>query len=125
SDLIETPNLQQQGAGVLTVWLAKYVLGVDAGNERALPEQNRGWFALYALLSLGYRLMVIFGLIWFFYRAAQPYRAEVLVAMFGAMIVTAMVLIPAAGGVRYMASPGRTREVRWRRAALWSVVLLV
>ncbi len=124
SDLIETPNLQQQGAGLLSSTSARWMLGIDTGNDRTLPERNRPAFALYAILSLIYRWLVVVGLLWFFYRAAQPYRAEVVVALLGTLVIAAMVATPAIQGVRSMALPGRMQEVAKRRATIWLLLLL-
>ena len=62
SDLVDTPNLAEKSSALVRGWLVRYGLGIDDEPEPLAPRRRQGWFALYAVAALGYRVLISYGM---------------------------------------------------------------
>jgi putative peptide zinc metalloprotease protein len=115
SDLLETPNLQQQSTAVVQGALSRWLLDVEPAGERLLPERRRGVLAVYAVASWLYRLLVVFGILWFLYKVVEPYRLQVVVELLGVLVIGGLVVRPLGQAFTFLSHPARRREVNWLR----------
>jgi putative peptide zinc metalloprotease protein len=133
SDLLETPNLGQQSTAVVRGALSRWLLDVEPASERLLPERRRGLLAVYAVAAALYRLLVVFGILWFVYKVLEPYRLQVLAELLGLLVLGGLVVAPIGRAAAFLSHPARRRDVNWLRfallagasAAVAAVVLLV
>src|SRR5687768_16570040 len=79
SDLLDLPSLQQQARALQRRTMSRWLLGIDEGNERMLPERRRWLLALYGVASVGYRWFVAFAVLWFLHATLKPYGLDPLV----------------------------------------------
>jgi putative peptide zinc metalloprotease protein len=122
SDLIEVPNLQQQSTAVVRGALSRWVLDIEPESERLLPERRRGALAIYAVAATIYRVLVVFGILWFLYQVLKPYRLQVIAELLALFVVGGLLIAPLARLLTFLSHPGRRREVNWLRFSLFSLV---
>ena len=105
ADLIEVPNLRQRSQAALVRYLARWLLGLDLPRESAVDERDEGWLACYAAACLVYRVLVLFGIVFFLVRFLKPYRLELLAYGLLAVALSAMLLGPARRGFEFLRNP--------------------
>lgn len=109
SDLIETPNLAEKSAAVVRHAASRICLGYDLPADPMLPEQRRGWFALYAAASMVYRLVLTFSIMMFLMAWLRPYRLEVFARTFGLISLSSIVAPPLYRFARFAVSANRAK----------------
>jgi putative peptide zinc metalloprotease protein len=124
ADWLEVPNLAQQSQGLLARGAAEFFLGIAPPADRSLPQRRRGLLAAYAIASILYRWLVVFGILWFCYRMAKLHGAEVIVVGLAALVIAGMVVVPARSLVRFLHSQPVRRDAHWNRAWLLAAVAL-
>jgi putative peptide zinc metalloprotease protein len=107
SDLIEIPNLRQKASTILNNKLAYYCLGIEEPDDPFLPQRNQAFFAVYTVASFVYRLMVLFGIIWFLYKVFEPYGLKVVSQTLAFVSVVSLVTMPVYKLGKYFSVPGR------------------
>ncbi len=118
SDLLEVPNLHQQSRALLVRGLARFFLGLELHDERAVPDRRRGLLTAYAVASTLYRWVVVIAILWFCRRVLKSYRLEPLAVALAAVVVIGMMMAPVLSGARLLRNPAWRGAVRRRRAAL-------
>lgn len=118
SDILEVPNMGQQSDALVKHWLAKWFLGIDLYNRRALPQQKRMLLAVYDVSAKIYRLFIVAAILWFMYQLLKPYGLQVLAQMLALTVLGGMFIVPTYRGVKFLADPMRNREVKWVRFLL-------
>lgn len=124
ADLTETPNLSAQASAILRSDLAALLLGVDLRTEQEPRLGRRAALALYAGASVVYRSMLLFGVLWYLYKTLQPHRLEVLAAALSYAAAAGFVIPPLLQFGRFLSNPVWRRLVRWRRAAVSSLLIM-
>ncbi|MCE9607590.1 MAG: HlyD family efflux transporter periplasmic adaptor subunit [Planctomycetia bacterium] len=94
ADVVETPNLAEKSAAVIREFFARVCFGNTDAGDPLLPARNRGWFAIYGIGSLVYRVLVTSSIYLFLLAWLQPYRLEVLARAFGLIALATMLVIP-------------------------------
>ncbi|MBN8626397.1 MAG: HlyD family efflux transporter periplasmic adaptor subunit [Planctomycetes bacterium] len=112
SDLVETPNLAEKSTALLRSWLVRFGLGLDDEPEPLAPRRRQGWFALYAVASLAYRVALSYGIFLFLMEWLRPYHLEVVARMFGLMALAGFTVMPAWRCARFFASSARRDRMR-------------
>jgi putative peptide zinc metalloprotease protein len=129
SDLLEIPNLRQKASAILVRWLGRCVTGVARPPDPFLPARHRGVFAVYALAAAVYRWIVAAAILWFLYRALEPYGLKIVSQLLVAMSLYSLALRPVGQLATWLCVPGRTRQVDKLRIAgslcLFAAVLAV
>jgi putative peptide zinc metalloprotease protein len=118
SDLVEMPNLAQRASSVVNRAFARICLGVDVPSDRALAERRKWPLALYAVLAIAYRLLVLVLILWFMYEVLKPHGLQSLAVLVGCVAMAGVLAVPVAGAARMMRDPVRRRQVRRPRVVL-------
>lgn len=121
SDLTDTPNLRALGRAAAVGFLTRVFLGK---RQPANDSQRRGnWLVVYGITSAIYRALVVVGIAWFLHEMLEPYGAQLLSWIIGALMLTALVSQPAVELTRFLRRPGWERDIPWRVAS-WRTGLL-
>lgn len=118
SDLLEIPNLQQQSSALLQRTLGRWLLGIEGGSDRMLPERRWWLLALYGVASTGYRWFVTGAVLWFMHAVLKPYGLEAVAKGLAVFVVAGMLVVPTWQLIRFLSDPTRNKEVSWRRFSL-------
>lgn len=76
SDFLEVPNLSQKAQESLWNRFGETCLGIEPRQDPFDPRQNHGWFTLYAVASVIYRLFLTVTIGTFLYQVLKPWRLE-------------------------------------------------
>ena len=125
SDLVEIPNLRQQAGALIRNALSQWFLGTEIGNQRLLPERRRGFLIGWSLAALGYRVVVVWSILWFVHAVLKPYGLQSLAAAVGIVTVTGMILGPLVQLVMLLKNPFWSRTVNWPQFRIRSAIALV
>ncbi len=123
SDLVEVPNLAHRSRTALLGILRSLCLGLPWDKESTLPPRQRGLFAAYALASVCYRWMVLILILWFLSTVFAPYGLEPIGHLAIAVTLIGSVVLPLWKSLRYLAAPGRMRQVKKPRLFATSLVV--
>ncbi len=115
SDILEVPNLAHKARSALVGLLRQWCLGIKWQDQFGLPPRKRFWFALYAVSSVLYRWLVVFGIIWFLSEVFEPYGLQVIGHMLIGMSLFGLIIMPLWKSFRYFQVPGRLRQVKLAR----------
>jgi putative peptide zinc metalloprotease protein len=124
ADWLEVPNLGQQSQALLHRLMAWFFLGSVPPADRSLPQRSRWLLVVYAAAATLYRWLVVLGILWFCYRLAKAYRAEVLAVGLAILVIAGMLAAPAWNLVRFLNQPAVRRGILWTRAWLLTVLVL-
>ena len=112
ADLLQMPNLRQRGAQYLTHLVDTKAFGLrDSGFDAGRRE--RGWLAVFTVLSFLYRIIVVLGIALFI--GAQYFFIGVLLALW---VVVGSIVIPLCKGVNHVFTSPRLQRRRDRALAL-------
>lgn len=123
SDWLEIPNLSEQSAGAMRGALGRLFLGSDFADDRLSDVTRRAWLLTYGILSTGYRLALTAGILWFLYLALEPRGLAVVAEIIAAVTIVGIASRPAADAWKFVRSPLRSANVKWRRPIVASVLL--
>jgi len=115
TDLVEIPNLRQQAGALFRNWMSIWFLDTELANRRLLPQRRKMFLASWHVASWLYRLLVVWGIMWFVHRVLDPYGLEPLVIVLAGLTVTGMFLSPVVRLVNLLSSPFWSRTVNWSR----------
>lgn len=119
SDLIEIPNLRQR-ANAHLLWLAeRYLCRNEAAYRSESTPGERRWFLSFGVLSFGYRVLVLGGIIMLI--ASKFFFAGVLLALWS---VITWIGLPLIRGVTFLLASPRLHAVRARGIATTFVIVL-
>lgn len=126
SDLVETPNLAQASAQAVREMFERWYLGIapasdDLGRDSLVRRMG---LAAYATASLAYRVVVVFGVLWFLHRATEPYRVEVFAQAIAMLVVAGWVAAPLKRLGSRIGQTDWSEKMRPRRASLSLAILL-
>jgi len=115
SDLVEIPNLRQQAGALFRNWMSVWFLDTELANQRLLPQRRQAFLVTWHVASWLYRLLVIWGIMWFVHRVLDPYGLEPFVVVLAALTVTGMFLPAIVSLFNLLTSPFWSRTVNWSR----------
>lgn len=115
ADLVEIPNLRQQAGALFRNWMSIWFLDTELSNQRLLPQKRKAFLATWHVASWTYRLLVVWGIMWFVHRVLDPYGLEPLVVVLAALTAAGMFLSPLISLVNLLTSPFWSRTVNWSR----------
>ncbi|MFT5092010.1 MAG: putative peptide zinc metalloprotease protein [Porticoccaceae bacterium] len=115
SDLVEIPNLRQQAGALFRNWMSVWFLDTELANQRLLPQRRKAFLVTWHVASWLYRLLVVWGIMWFVHRVLDPYGLEPLVVVLAALTVAGMFLSPIVSLFNLLTSPFWSRTVNWSR----------
>lgn len=118
SDLLEIPNLRQKAASVLRSQLNAWFLGLPMPVDPFLPRRRLWLFALYSVASALYGWLITFSILWFLYRALEPYGLKLIGQMLAAGMLATLFGIPLWRAIRFFFVPGRAQRVKPLRMAI-------
>jgi putative peptide zinc metalloprotease protein len=107
ADLIEIPNLANRALRYLGYLVERYVLRVPETDAPVATPAEKAWFVFYGITSSIYRALVTVAIALFI--AGKFFVIGVLLALWA---LVAMVVVPAAKGVRYLIDNPRLRQQR-------------
>jgi len=123
SDLVGVPNLAQRSRDVLRNAGSRLLLGVEvAPTEPSL--RSRLGLGCYGWASLGYRLVVLFSIVWLVRQALAPRGLAILADLLLVPIVAGVFVMPMVEAIRLLARPARRRRLRHGRAAVAMLIAL-
>jgi len=109
SDWLEIPNLQQQAGAAWRGALARFFCGIREPRDRTVKE-HRFLLLSYGVLSLAYRIVLTFVILWSLYAWLQPHGFGILVQGLAVPLVGTLVVLPAVSAARFL----RSHDVRAR-----------
>ncbi len=112
ADLIEIPNLRQKSSTILNHKLGYWCLGLEEPDDPFLPQRNQALFAVYTVASMVYRLVVLFGIIWFLYKVFEPYGLKVISQTLAATSVVSLVAMPIYKLWKFFSIPGKIDKMK-------------
>ena len=115
SDLVEIPNLRQQAGALFRNGMSVWFLDTELANRRLLPQRRKAFLVTWHVASWLYRLLVVWGIMWFVHRVLDPYGLEPLVIVLAALTITGMFLSPVVSLFNLLTSPFWSRTVNWSR----------
>ena len=115
ADLVEIPNLRQQAGALFRNWMSIWFFDAELANQRLLPQRRRAFLATWHVASWLYRLLVVWGIMWFVHRVLDPYGLEPLVVVMAALTAAGMFLSPLISLINLLTSPFWSRTVNWSR----------
>ena len=130
SDLIEIPNLRQKSSTILNNKMAYYCLGIEEPDDPFLPQRNQAFFALYTVASVIYRMMVLFGIIWFLYRVFEPYGLKIVSQTLAFVSIVSLITMPIYKLIKYFSVPGKVDKMNRKNihatlAVLTALILFI
>lgn len=123
SDWLEIPNLGQRSTSILRQCLLNWFAGIDPSDEAPKDRIGQGGLLLYAILSIGYRLVLTAGILWLLYRTLEPRGLALVGQLLAWVVLASMIFRPAADAWTFLQDPIRSGKVNWRRLALVSAAL--
>jgi putative peptide zinc metalloprotease protein len=118
SDIVETPNLSEKSSAVVRRFLVVNCLGIDSPEDPMLPRSRRGWFALYAVASAVYRVLLTFSIVMFLLEWLRPYDLEVVARTFGLVSLATMAGVPLYRLMKFLKANMQNEKLRRSRWAL-------
>lgn len=109
SDLIDTPNLQQQGHMETTYYIEKYLFGRKDGISIATSSKESVLLILYNIASTMYRFIVFGGLLFF-----VSTKLLLLSVVMGTFLFISWMVVPLIKGIKYIVSGPGIARVRGR-----------
>lgn len=113
TDLVEIPNLRQQAGALVRNWLSQWFLGTEMANRRLLPQRRQVFLTAWHVTSWLYRILVVWGILWFVHRVLDPYGLEPVMLAIAVLTVTGMFLSPLIGLINLLTSPFWRHTVNW------------
>lgn len=113
SDFVEIPNLRQQATELTRNLLGAFFFDSRGGNPRLLPERRRVLMVVWYIAALIYRLVVVWGILWFVHALLEPYGLQPLVVYFALTTIGAMLIGPIMQIRARLSSPFWSRTVNW------------
>ncbi|MDA0921220.1 MAG: HlyD family efflux transporter periplasmic adaptor subunit [Planctomycetota bacterium] len=124
SDLVEIPNLRQQAGALFRNWMSVWFLDTELANRRLLPQRRKVFLTTWHVAAWVYRLMVVWGIMWFVHRILEPYGLEPLVVVMAVLTVAGMFLSPVVSLFNLLTSPFWSRTVNWSRFRIRTLCIL-
>jgi putative peptide zinc metalloprotease protein len=124
ADFTEIPNLRQQAGAHVKSSLGRWFLGAEMANRRLLPEQSKTFLTLWYIAAIVYRVIVVWGILWFVHAILEPYGLEAIAALVALMTVSSMVLAPLLKTKSALTNPLWNRNVNWSRLRIRSLLVL-
>jgi putative peptide zinc metalloprotease protein len=112
ADWLEIPNLWRRAWLYLGYLCERYAFGRREAEPPATTPGEKGWFVVYGVASLAYRVVVVTALVMFLGRHAFYFAV-----VFAAVIAVGWIVLPAGKAVAYLATSPRLRKVRGRAVA--------
>ncbi|MDA1161559.1 MAG: HlyD family efflux transporter periplasmic adaptor subunit [Planctomycetota bacterium] len=124
ADLVEIPNLRQQAGTLCRNWLSIWFLDTELASRRLLPQRRKLFLAAWYVSSVLYRVLVVWGILWFVHHLLAPYGLEPFVIVMAILTVAGMLLSPLAQLINLLSSPLWSRTVNWSRFRLRTILTL-
>jgi putative peptide zinc metalloprotease protein len=125
ADMTEIPNLRQQASAHVKNGLGRWFLGSEMANRRLLPEQSKTFLTLWYVAAMVYRIVVVWGILWFVHAILEPYGLGVIAGLVAVLTITSMVLAPLLRTQAALSNPLWNRNVNWNRLRIRSLLVLV
>ncbi len=123
ADLVEIPNLRQKATEVLRRWIFGVCLGVELPEDPFLPKRRRFFLAMYTVLAVVYRWLVVLSICWFLNAVLKPYGLQIIGRIIAAIGFFGLVVVPAWQFIQFFRVPGRYQEVKTHRVVITLAVL--
>lgn len=125
ADLLEIPNLRQQASALIGNALGRWYFDADVANQRMMPERHRLLLATWGLGSGIYRLVMLWGILWFVDEILEPYGLQPVAVVLAAISVAGVLLGPLWVVGQLVSNPFWSRTVNWPRFWWRSLLTLV
>lgn len=112
SDILEIPNLRQKAGEILNRKLGQWCLGLKPPDNPFLPERNQTLFAIYSIAAVIYSWVVLFSILWFLQRIAEPYGLQSIGRTVAVFAMWGMFGAPLWKLFKYFKVPGRLEQVK-------------
>ena len=112
SDILEIPNLRQKASEILNRKLGQWCLGLKPPENPFLPERNQTLFAIYSVAAVVYSWVVLFSILWFLQKIAEPYGLQSIGRTIAVFAMWSMFGAPLWKLFKYFKVPGRMEQVK-------------
>jgi len=112
SDVLEIPNLRQKASEILNRKLGEWCLGLKPPDNPFLPERKQALFAIYSIAAVVYSWIVLFSILWFLQRIAEPYGLQSIGRTVAVFAMWGMFGAPLLKLFKYFKVPGRMEQVK-------------
>ncbi len=124
SDVLEIPNLRQQAGTLVANTVGNWLFDTDIASPRLMPEQRQTLLTVWFIASGVYRLVMLWGIIWFVDSILEPYGLTPLAVVVAVLSVAGLLLTPLVQFVALLRNPFWTRTVNWPRFWLRSTLVV-
>lgn len=123
-DLAQVPNLYQRAGAALSSSAVRWCTGLELPAEEAVVSGCRGWLALYAAASIGYRLLIVLTILSFAYLFLKPYGLQTIAIVLGVMYTAQLFWAPIRRIARLVGAPELRRRMSIARLAFAACLVL-
>jgi putative peptide zinc metalloprotease protein len=113
ADLLGIINLAQRASNYLGFLCKRYGFGLKETEPPYAGAGERSWFVFYAVASFTYRIFIYFSIITFI--AGKFFFIGILLGLWSFI---GLIIVPAAKGIRYVATSPELRDQRHRAVAV-------
>lgn len=124
ADVLEIPNLRQQANALIGNAIGHWLFGTDVASPRMIPERHRLLLAVWGIAAGVYRLLMLWGILWFVSDILAPYGLQPVAMVLATISVTGVVLGPLWIVGQLVSNPFWSRTVNWPRFWWRSVLAL-
>ncbi len=125
ADFAEIPNLRQQASALVGNSVGRWFFDTDVANRRLIPEQRQTFLAGWFIAAAVYRLLMVWGILWFVQRVLEPYGLEPVALALGLVTISGVVLSPLLQLGSLLSNPFWNRTVNWQRFWLRSLLVVI
>jgi putative peptide zinc metalloprotease protein len=124
SDLIEVPNLWQESRSVCLRAVWQWFSGTEVPDDPTIQERLKPLLFAYALLSMVYCWLLVFGILWFWFKVLEPQGLSSLGWLLAAFVLLGMAVPIGYRAVRALNTPTSRYRFRGGRAASITMVAI-
>ena len=122
-DVLEIPNLRQQAGTLVANTVGQWFFSTDVASPRLMPEQRQAFLATWYVASAAYRLVMVWGIVWFVNSVLEPYGLAPVAMVLAITSAVGLVLSPLMQLMALLRNPFWTRTVNWSRFWMRSIVV--
>jgi putative peptide zinc metalloprotease protein len=90
ADWLEVPNLRERANRLTRNWFLQLCLGLRMPPEPATSRRRQALYLLLGVLSVVYRWVLTFVIVWFWYRLFHSYKLGAIAGMLGCLVLGSM-----------------------------------
>jgi len=112
ADYLEIPNMRPKAGKLCTAKFNQWFLGMDPPDDPFLPQRNQILFAIFAVLAVCYRWVIMTSILFFLYTLFKHYELVIIAQLLAAMSLYSLLVAPIIKAIKFFWVPGRIYKVK-------------